>query len=370
MQTLDLFSTFVRRHYRAIALVAVLVVLAVVLWMMRGILLPFVLGFIVAWFLQPAIDRLQMRLPHADRHPRLKRICIIVAIYIVSAGLIALAVFYVITVPGKSLAYLLMQAPELIPEAMATLDERLHTFMMSLPPSMQQQLGDFLSQVGSKGGEAVGNFVAEEIARIRSSSDMIVGFVALPVFLFYLLRDWELLRHKFYHVLPKWALVPVRRTASVVRNVTGRYLRGQLVLGLAVGSAVFLLLAVAGVTYAAPLAVLAGMAEFVPIVGPWLAGTLGVVVVLATSPAKALWVALGYIVIQLLQNNLLSPRVQGQQMGIHPAIVIVLTMGAGYVFGVLGFLIILPVTMTVVELVKQARARGRDESPGPDSIPY
>lgn len=199
---------------------------------------------------------------------------------------------------------------------------------------------------------------------------MIVGFVALPVFLFYLLRDWELLRHKFYHVLPKWALVPVRRTASVVRNVTGRYLRGQLVLGLAVGSAVFLLLAVAGVTYAAPLAVLAGMAEFVPIVGPWLAGTLGVVVVLATSPAKALWVALGYIVIQLLQNNLLSPRVQGQQMGIHPAIVIVLTMGAGYVFGVLGFLIILPVTMTVVELVKQARARGRDESPGPDSIPF
>jgi len=367
---LDYFSAFVRRHYRVIALVLALVVLTAVLWVMRGILLPFVLGFIVAWFLQPAIDGLQMRLPRADRHPRLKRVCIIVAIYLVSAGLIALAVFYVITVPGKSLAYLLMQAPELIPDAMTTLEERLQSFMLSLPPSMQQQLDDFLSQVGSKGGEAVGNFVAEELARIRSSSDMIVGFVALPVFLFYLLRDWELLRHKFYHMLPKWTLVPVRRTASVVRNVTGRYLRGQLVLGLAVGSAVFLLLAVAGVTYAAPLAVLAGLAEFVPIVGPWLAGTLGVVVVLATSPDKALWVALGYIVIQLLQNNLLSPRVQGQQMGIHPAIVIVLTISAGYAFGVLGFLIVLPVTMTVVELVKQAKSRGHEDTAGSDSIPF
>ncbi|MCK9357291.1 MAG: AI-2E family transporter [Dehalococcoidia bacterium] len=367
---MDSFSAYIRRHYRLIALTLVLVVFAVLLWALRGILLPFVLGFLVAWFLQPAIDRLQSRLPHSGRHVRLKRVSIIAAIYVVSAGLIALAVYYVITVPGKSLAYLLLQAPELIPEAMATLDERLHSFMMALPPSAQQQLGDFLSQVGTKGGEAVGAFVAEELARIRSSSDMILGFVALPVFLFYLLRDWELLRHRFYHMLPAWALVPVRRTASVVRNVTGRYLQGQAVLGLAVGSAVFLVLAIAGVTYAVPLAVLAGMGEFVPIVGPWLAGTLGVIVVLATSPGKAIWVALGYIVIQLLQNNLLSPRVQGQQMGIHPAIVIVLTMSAGYAVGVLGFLIILPVTMTVVELIKQAKSRREADASRQDSIPF
>jgi predicted PurR-regulated permease PerM len=349
--------------------VLVPVLLLVLFWVLRGILLPFVLGFIVAWFLQPAINRLEKRLPRAGAHPRLERVFVIAAIYIVSAGLIALAVYYIVTVPGKSLAYLLMEAPELIPDAMATLEERLHSFMITLPPSVQQQLDDFLSQVGTKGGDAVGDFIAAEIARVRASSDMILGFVALPVFLFYLLRDWELLRHRFYRMLPNWALVPVRRTASVVRNVTGRYLRGQLILGLVVGSAVFLMLAIAGVLYAAPLAVLAGLGEFVPIVGPWLAGTLGVVVVLATSPAKALWVALGYIVIQLLQNNLLSPRVQGQQMGIHPAIVIVLTLAAGYALGVVGFLIILPVTMTIVELIKQAKAREHEDA-ARDSIPF
>jgi len=367
---LNLIATFVRRHYRPIVLILVLVALTGLLWTMRGILLPFVLGFILAWFLQPVLDRLQRRLPHASSHPRLMRICLIVAVYVLSAGLIALAVYYVVTVPGKSLAYLLMQAPDLIPEATETLEERLQSFLMSLPPSTRQQVGDFLSQVGTKGGEAVGDLVAAEIRRIRGSSDMILGFVALPVFLFYLLRDWEMLRHRFYHMLPKWALVPVRRTASVVRNVTGRYLRGQMLLGLVVGCAVFVVLTIAGVTYAVPLAILAGLAEFVPIVGPWLAGILGVVVVLATSPGKAIWVALGYIVIQLLQNNLLSPRVQGQQMGIHPAIVIVLTMTAGYTLGVLGFLVILPVTMTVVELVKQARSSPTGGTSGPDSIPF
>ncbi len=368
-QGLNSLNTLVRRHYRTIGLVLVPVLFIVLLWVLRGILLPFVFGFIVAWFLQPAIERAQRRLPHAGRHLKLERVSIIVAIYLLASALIGLVVFYVVTVPARSLAYLLTETPELIPDAMTTLDERLHTFMMSLPLSVQQQLGDFLAQVGTKGGDAVGNFITAELARLRSSSNMLLGFVALPVFLFYLLRDWERLRHDFYRMLPSWALLPVRRTAAIVRNVTGRYLRGQLILGFAVGSAVFLVLAIAGVTYAAPLAVLAGMGEFVPIVGPWLAGTLGVVVVLATSPEKAVWVALGYIVIQLLQNNLLSPRVQGQQMGIHPAIVIVLTLAAGYALGVLGFLLILPVTMTIVELVKQSKSREREDA-ARDSIPF
>ncbi len=367
---MDSLNAFVRKHYRLILLVFSVVVLLWLVWMLRGILIPFVLGFVVAWFLQPAIDRLQRRLPRAENHPRLKRVSIIIGVYVLAACLIGLAVFYVITVPGRSLAYLLMQAPDLIPEATETLEERLTTFLMSLPPSTRQQVSDFLAHAGSKGGEAVGNFVSAELARIRGSSNMILGFVALPVFLFYLLRDWELLRHRFYHLLPKWALVPVRRTASIVRNVTGRYLRGQLILGLAVGCAVFVVLTIAGISYAAPLAILAGMAEFVPIVGPWLAAILGIVVVLATFPERAIWVALGYIIIQLLQNNLLSPRVQGRQMGIHPAIVIVLTMTAGYTLGVLGFLVILPVTMTIVELIKQARTSRRTEMPGPNSIPF
>jgi predicted PurR-regulated permease PerM len=143
----------------------------------------------------------------------------------------------------------------------------------------------------------------------------------------------------------------------VVRYVTGRYLRGQAILGLAVGVSVFALLSIMRVGYAIPLAAIAGLGEFVPIAGPWLAGIIGILVVLATAPAKAPWIALGYILIQLLQNNLLSPRVQGRQMGIHPAIVIVLTMLAASFLGVLGFVLVLPLTMTTVEVVRYARLR-------------
>jgi predicted PurR-regulated permease PerM len=73
-------------------------------------------------------------------------------------------------------------------------------------------------------------------------------------------------------------------------------------------------------------------------------------------------VALGYIVIQLVQNNLLSPRVQGHQMMIHPALVIVLTILAASILGLPGFLIVLPLTMTIVEIVKYARRCARGDT--------
>jgi predicted PurR-regulated permease PerM len=108
--------------------------------------------------------------------------------------------------------------------------------------------------------------------------------------------------------------------------------------------------------------VFAGLGEFVPIIGPWLAGIVGVLVVFATAPGKIVWVALGYMVIQLVQNNLLSPRVQGHQMMIHPALVIVLTILAASILGLPGFLIVLPLTMTIVELVKYARRCARGDT--------
>jgi len=131
-------------------------------------------------------------------------------------------------------------------------------------------------------------------------------------------------------------------------------------MGLAVGLGVYVLLTIAGISYALPLAVFAGLGEFVPIIGPWLAGIVGVLVVFATAPDKIVWVALGYIIIQLAQNNLMSPRVQGHQMMIHPALVIVLTILAASIMGLPGFLVVLPLTMTIVEIVKYAKrcARG------------
>ena len=363
------FTWFFRRHYRPLGLVAVAAVFLWLLWVLRGVLLPFIVGVLLAWLLQPGVDRVERRLAGTVKHRQLRRVTVIIGMYLVAAAVIGLVAFYVATTLGKPVVSLMVEVPRLIPAGVAAIEEHLETFLVSLPPSTRIQVSDFLSQAGTQGGKALADFITGGVVRIRSSSSMILGFVALPVFLFYLLKDWHGLRSDLYGALPPWALTHVRSTFAIVRNVIGRYLRAQLTLGLAVGLGVYVLLTIAGIGYAFPLAVFAGMGEFVPIVGPWIAGIVGVLVVLATAPDKILWVALGYIAIQLLQNNLLSPRVQGQQMMIHPAIVIVLTILAASLLGLPGFLIVLPLTMTVVELIKYARSCARGTQAGAGNEP-
>ena len=189
---------------------------------------------------------------------------------------------------------------------------------------------------------------------------MILGFVSMPVFLFFILKDWDNIRGGFQAVLPSWSLVHAKSILSIIQNVTARYLRGQMILGLAVGILAFILLMILGIDFALPLAAFAAVTELVPMIGPWLGGIAGVLVTLAVAPEKVIWVALGYVAIQLLENNLLVPRIQGSQMNINPAFIILLSILGAHFAGILGFIIALPLAMTIVEMVKYLRTSTRD----------
>jgi predicted PurR-regulated permease PerM len=82
-------------------------------------------------------------------------------------------------------------------------------------------------------------------------------------------------------------------------------------------------------------------------------------VTLATAPEKIPWVALGYLLIQLLENSLLVPRIQGTQMEIHPAFVIILVLLGAHFAGLMGFIIILPLTMTIMKIFGYFRDSAR-----------
>ena len=189
---------------------------------------------------------------------------------------------------------------------------------------------------------------------------MILGFVAMPVFLFFILKDWDKLRDSFIAGTPLWTRTHAKNIFTIIQNVTGRYIRGQLLLGLAVGTCAFILLTILRIDFALPLAVFAAVTELVPMIGPWLGGGLAVVVTLATAPEKLIWVGLGYLLIQLLENNLLVPKIQGSQMEIHPAFIIMLSVLGAYFAGIMGFIIVLPLTMAIIKIFKYLRDSSRD----------
>jgi predicted PurR-regulated permease PerM len=356
-------NALIRRHWRLLVFILGLVFVFWLLWALRGVLLPFLVGFILAYLLLPIIMWVEKHLPYAGKKPKLKqlkRIAIILVVYFLVLGVLGFTVFYAITVIGKSLLSMADDAPQLIPNGLDAITQWLKSFPIMSSPSVQQQIDVYSAQAGVALGQAIKDLLTRGLGLLQSSSGMILGFVSMPVFLFFILKDWDKLRDSFQAVTPPWTLTHAKNIFTIIQNVTGRYIRGQLLLGLAVGTCAFILLTILGIDFALPLAAFAAVTELVPLIGPWLGGIAGVLVTLAVAPEKVIWVALGYVLIQLLENNLLVPRIQGRQMNINPAFIIVISILGAYFAGILGFIIALPLTMTIVEIFKYLRNSTRD----------
>jgi predicted PurR-regulated permease PerM len=182
----------------------------------------------------------------------------------------------------------------------------------------------------------------------------ILGFAALPFFLFYIMKDSEKLKETFYSAFTPQFAEHIRNIILIIERVLGRYIRSQLTLGLIVASFSFVGLWTLGIKYYPTLAILAGIGELVPILGPWISGAITIIVTLAVEPGKVIWVILLCLVIQLIENTLLVPRIQGGYLHIHPAVIVVLLVLGAYIAGFWGLLLAAPLTATTVAIYKYA----------------
>jgi predicted PurR-regulated permease PerM len=190
---------------------------------------------------------------------------------------------------------------------------------------------------------------------IPTTVNFVLAFISLPIFLFFILKDSKQLKEGFYSYLTPGVAFHTRNVFSIIDKVMGRYIRAQLLLGLVVAILVFIGLSILKIRLAAPLAVIAGITELIPILGPWIGGLAGVLVALATVPEKVIWVAVVYLAVQQLENLLLVPRIQGGYLHINPAILMVLIVLGSYLAGIWGIILIAPVTATIVEIYKYVR---------------
>jgi len=341
----------------------VLVAVFWLVWALRSVLMPFVIGLILAYLLLPAIRWVEKRINGVGKKPKHKqllRISIILVVYLLLLAVIGLIIFYVIAVMGKSLLAMAQNINQIVPNGLGAITDWLKSLPILSSLSIQGQIDVYATQAGTAVGDAAKNFLTNGWGFLKSSLGMILGYVILPIFIFYILKDWDRLRDKFYAALPLWTRTHTKSIFSILQNVVGRYIRGQLLLGFAVGLCAFILLMILRIEFALPLAFFAGLTEMVPMIGPWIGGGLAVLVTLATAPEKVIWVALGYVFIQLLENNLLAPKIQGSQMQIHPAFVIILSLLGAHFAGILGFVIALPLTMIVIEVFKYLRISNRE----------
>jgi len=344
-----------RRHWRLILLIIGIIIVFSLLYALRTAIFPFVIGLVLAYLLLPVISWAEERLPRQGKWRQTKRVSLIILIFIVILGLVGFFSFYIVTAVIGAFSVLIQHAPQYIAAGLATLQEWAEALRQQFPPEMRLEIDRLLLDAGAAVGNAVRDIFTRGISLIPTTFSLFFGLVALPIFLFYILKDSEKLRTGFYSALAPQVTEHTKNIISIIERVLGRYIRAQIMLGLVVAYFCFIGLTILKIPFAPALAAFAGVTELIPILGPWIGGATAVIVTLAVAPEKAIWVALLFLVVQLLENNLLVPRIQGGYLRIHPAILIVILVVGAYVAGFWGILLAAPLTATIVEIYKYVR---------------
>jgi predicted PurR-regulated permease PerM len=235
----------------------------------------------------------------------------------------------------------------------------------------------------AEAGATLGAFGQQVLSRsfgvVRGTFSVVLGYLVIPFWLFYILKD----RHKIGPAIQQWFPAGLRKDVDacirICQRVLGSYIRAQLTLGFFIGIVTTIGLWALGVQFYVVLGLIAGITELIPIIGPILGAVPALIVVIATEPENTWKVLLLYIAVQQVENAVLVPRVQGDAVDLHPALIIVLLVVAQQVAGFLGMVVAVPLAAVSKDLFKYVYSRlqererelvqrGTALSPGPADL--
>lgn len=190
----------------------------------------------------------------------------------------------------------------------------------------------------------------------------VASVVTIVVISFYIVAQKSELYDGLIYLMPKKTYDQVRVILPKVERKLGLWLRGQLLLGLVIGVLTWLGLTILRIEYALPLAIIAGVLELVPLVGPIIAAIPSIIIGLTISPAMAVAVTLLYLVVQQLESNLIVPKVMERAVGLNPLLIIIALLAGGSLMGIMGAIIAVPVAVVVAAVLEEVRSGAAAET--------
>jgi predicted PurR-regulated permease PerM len=334
---------------------ALMLLLLVCLVLLRGILLPFLVGMAVAYMLDPVTDRLQ----------RLGLGRTVATLLLTTAFFAALIPLLLLALP-----VLVDQVTQLAARLPGYL-EVLHSRILRLAELLDRQdLVDELSVQGLVGrfSAQVLGFIGGAVSNVLQSGLAVLNLISLlfvtPIVTFYLLRDWDRMVTAVADVVPPRGLPAARRLAREIDDVLAGFLRGQALVCLFLGSFYALGLALVGLEYGVIIGLLTGLFSFVPYAGMLVGVAVGLVVAAFQfgAPLSVALVAGVFALRQFVEGNLLTPRVVGRRIRLHPVWVIFAVLAGTALFGLAGTFLGTPAAAVLAVLARFAVERWR-ESP-------
>ena len=318
------------------------VILAIVLWSLGNVLLPFVIGAAVAYFLDPVADRLEAL--------GLSRIAATAIITVVSILFFILAALLIIPTLIQQTTNLFNTAPAIFRQLQMFFAEQFPTVLDETSP-----VRDALMSVGASIQEKGASLLAKALSSAASLLNIVLLFVISPVVAVYLLLDWDNMIARINALLPLDHAPTVRHLARDIDKTLSAFVRGMGSVCLILGTYYAVALMIVGLEFGLIVGAVAGLVTFIPYVGALLGGALAIG--LALFQFWGDWMSIGlvagiFFVGQFLEGNLLTPKLVGNSVGLHPVWLMLALSVFGALFGFIGMLIAVPVAASIGVLAR------------------
>ena len=307
-------------------------ILLIFLWLLGDILLPFVLGAAIAYLLDPIVDRLE----------RLGTGRVLGTILILMAAFFVLFFIFLLLIPLviDQFRLLAAAAPDLVTSVQALVLNQI----ASISPE-SEALNSTVSKLSTMAQDKLGIIFGSVMASAISLIDIIMLMVITPVVAVYLLVDWDRILEKINELLPLDHASVVRSLASEIDSTLSAFVRGMIAVCLVLGIYYATALSLIGLEFGLIIGFIAGLVSFIPYVGALLGGVLAIGLALIQFWGDFELVALVvgvFIVGQIFEGNILTPKLVGNSVGLHPVSLILALSLFGAFFGFIGLLLAVP----------------------------
>jgi predicted PurR-regulated permease PerM len=339
------------RRWQMLAITAVILYL---FWLLAPVLMPFAVAGMLAYLGDPLADRLE-RLG-------MGRTLAVTIVFIVLLLLTVGALILLIPLISRQIENLVENIPRYVDWARNTalpwLQAKLHLDPNAFDTDrLIQQVKDHLGSVGNAASVVLGKISRSSVGVIL----WLTNVVLIPVVAFYLLRDWDRLVAWIDRILPRSIEPTVAHLAREADAVLGAFVRGQLLVMLALGIFYGVALTLMGLSVGPLIGMIAGLLSFVPYLGFIVGfGSALIAALVQYGDWTHVLIVVGIFTVgQLLEGYVLVPQLVGDKIGLHPVAVIFAVLAGGYLFGFLGVLLALPAASVILVVLRYLAERYR-----------
>ena len=319
-----------------------LVLFSLLIWILGNTLLPFILGGVIAYCLDPLADRLEQL--------GLSRLIATSIITLVTILIFIIGALLIIPLLIEQAMALFNAAPEIAHNFWKFLTTRFPA-LLDDGSTIRQSLTSLGETIQSRGGDLINGIASS----VNSILNILIMIFIVPVVAFYLLLDWNNLVLKIDQLVPRDHIVNVRYLSQQIDATLASFIRGQGTVCVIQGSYYAITLMLAGLNYGIIVGFIAGLVSFIPYVGAVVGG--GLAVGLALFQFWGDWIIIGIVALifligQVLEGNFLTPKLVGNSIGLHPVWLIFALSVFGGLFGFVGMLLAVPVAAIVGVVTK------------------